>query len=207
MKRKDYYNKEKFQKSFLLSIPGAIIALLLLRNLGWALPIARIDVLNPPIYPEQRFQIDIVAEGVESSDEVLSFGFDLDFDLSWSLDLDNDVEMGSGFEDNSDLFPATVIAGMAFPGLFGGSDILLASLFFTPHQAGTFNFSIISDIDDPNEGLSTWYYYYDLLDPSNSQIDITTSTSVSVVPEPGSGLLLLLGLGFGFILWNRKRAY
>jgi len=179
-----------------LSILGGIILLLVLGNVSWAVPIARIDVLDPLIYPEEQFQINIVAEGVEPMDAALSFGFDLDFDSTWTLD---SVVMGGGFSDDSGFFLDTDVAGSAMPAIGGGADILLTSLYFTPHQAGIFSFDIVSDITLFSEGLFTFEYS----PPFTSQIDITTSTSVSVVPEPATGLLLFFGLGF--VGWLKKR--
>ena len=61
------------------------------------------------------------------------------------------------FWDDSSAFPATDVAGSAFPGI-GGNDILLATINFNSKLVGDFNIGIASDILTQNEGLGTWLY-------------------------------------------------
>ncbi len=77
------------------------------------------------------------------------------------------------------------------------TDILLATLQFTPSLAGTFSVVVFSDTADPNEGLFVF--------PAG-HFDLTSSAKVQVAPIPPASLLLparLIGL-VGFV--RRKAA-
>jgi hypothetical protein len=159
-----------------------------------AVPTVTPDVLDHEIWPGEQFTINVVAYGVTDPDEVIAFGFDCAYDPSWFR---NGYTIGPDFTDDSSLSPdiagSIKVTDPLSPPL-RGDNILLASLFFTPFTAGTFDFGIFSDLSDPNEGLFT------LL----SQFDITTSVPVHVVPEPCT--LLLLGPALGALVKLRKRS-
>jgi hypothetical protein len=156
-----------------------------------AVPTVTLDVQDSEIWPGEQFTIDVVAHDVAAGDELLAFGFDLDYDPSWFGD---GYTIAPAFTDDSSFFSNTDIAGSTSSGP-SGDNILLASLFFTPSTAGTFNFGISSDPSDLNEGLFTLDY---------PRVDITTSVPVHVVPEPST--LLLLGSALGALVKLRKQS-
>ena len=161
-------------------------------------PVASAELVGPTsdIFVGDMFDVAVIANDVESMNELLAFGFDLNYGMTAFAF--NGATMGSLFFDDSFQFPATDVAGSTFPGL-SGNDILLASLSFTALTTGTFDLGIASNSSDLNEGLTT------LLGP---KIDITQSLDIEVsaapVPEPSTFLLLGSGLA-GLAFYRRKR--
>lgn len=161
-----------------------------------ATPTVSLDVLDAEIYSGEQFTINVVAHGVTDVDPIIAFGFDLDYDPSWSW---NGYSVGLIYDDSA-LFPTTDVAGSTISGV-SGDDIFLASLSFTPYMYGAFNFGISSDLSDPNEGLISLF---------NFPVDITTSVEVHVLPRasvpiPEPATLFLLGSGLSALLFLRKR--
>jgi hypothetical protein len=157
------------------------------------IPSLKLDIFDSEILTGEPFDIDVVAVGVPDMDEVLAFGFDVIHSSSFRL---NKATVGTGFNDDSAMFPNTDVAGSAFPGVSGGNDVLLATLNFSPSLLGTFSLVIYSDLADPNEGLFTFDF---------PQVDITTRDTVSVVPIPAT--FLLLGSGLAGLIMFRRRVY
>jgi len=137
----------------------------------------------------ELFSIDVRVDGVDLLDEIIAFGFDIDFDASWSL---ISTVVGTAFNDDSGLLPNTGVAGSVFPGPGpNGDDILLATLSLTGSIPGTFSFAAISDLLDLNEGLYTFNSFdpYDL----SSSTDVTNKSTLAV-PTPGTVALVLAGV-------------
>ena len=167
-----------------------------------AIPVVSLELSTTDIFVGDIFEIDVIADGVTDidpiwgTDEVLAFGFDFDYETT--LFSYNTATFGPGFYDDSIFFPNTDVAGSAFPGIYG-NDILLASLSFTSLLEGNYSVGIVSDRNDSNEGLITFFY---------PQTDITQSINVSVsaapVPEPATIMLLITGM-VGMGLFGRKK--
>ena len=159
-------------------------------------PVASAELVGPTsdIFVGDMFDVAVVANDVESMNELLAFGFDLNYGMTAFAF--NGATMGSLFFDDSFRFPATVVAGSTFPGL-SGDNILLASLSFTSLTPGTFSLGIISSLLDLNEGLTT------LLGP---KIDMTQNLDIvsgAPVPEPSTLILMCLGL-VGIVGYRNK---
>ncbi len=159
--------------------------------------VASAELVGPinDIFVGDMFNVNVVANGVESMNELLAFGFDLNYGMTEFAF--NGATMGSLFFDDSFKFPATAVAGSTFPGLTG-DDILLASLSFTSLTTGTFSLGIISSLSNLNQGLTT------LLGP---KIDMTQNLDIEVsgapVPEPSTIVLMCLGL-VGIVGYRNK---
>lgn len=190
---------KKLKKYMIFGI--VLMSIIFLFNSAQAIPVSRLELSAPVIYPGDTFLLGVFVDGVTDSDpiwgpdEVLAFGFDVVYDpLEFAF---NGASVSTDFIDDSDLFPDTDVAGAVFPGPGpSGDNILLASLSFTPLLAGNFSLGIVSDLSDFNEGLVTFL--------ALEAWDITNSISVNPVPEPATILLLVSGMA-GLGVFGRKK--
>lgn len=144
-------------------------------------PVVSLELSDNPVAVGSAFDINVIASGLEVTDPVIGFGFDLDYDDS--LFVYNGASVSSSFTDNSGAFEDTDVAGSVFPGV-SGDDIFLASLSFTPQSAGDFSLGIVSDMYNPNQGLFTAY----------DKIDMSGDVTVNATPIPGAVWLFASGL-------------
>ena len=137
-----------------------------------------------------------VFEGISVDDEVLAFGFDVTVsDTSLVYFVGADV-LEPLFQDDSDFFPNTDVAGSAFPGLT--DDILALALlkFDILNDFEEITIEVTSDIMDPNEGL---IYLFS----GSAEI----AASLTVVSEPSSmALMMFAPLCFGLACWRSARS-
>ena len=187
---------KKLKAFFSLSI--IVLYIVSFSTIAYAIPMVRLELSASDISAGDSFEVNVIADGVTEfdpswgADEVLAFGFDVDYTASEFTY--NGATVGSSFFDDSLFLSDTDVAGSAFPGV-SGDGILLASLSFISLAEGTFSLGITSDLYDPNEGLITWFY---------PQLDITNSINGDVastpVPEPGTIFLVGIGIaGFGLV--------
>lgn len=151
-----------------------------------ATPVGRLGVPAGPVPTGSSFVISVYADGV-GLDEVIAFGFDLDYSNTWAF---VGAAMGPGFPNDDSGSPTnTMVAGSVDPDppWPSGDNVLLATLTLRPSVAGQFHFGIISDLSNKNQGLILF---------TGPTADLTTNIEieVSAAPVPGSLALLILGL-------------
>ena len=182
-----------------------LMSIIFLFNPAQAIPVSRLELSAEVIYPGDTFLLDVFVDGVTDfdigegrlvPDEVIAFGFDVNY--SPSEFAFNEATVNSAlFVDDSFKpgFENTDVAGSidSPPGPMG-DNILLASLSFTSLVAGDFSLGIVSDLSDPNQGLFALSGIW----------DITNSIPVSSVPEPATILLLASGMA-GIGVFGRKK--
>jgi hypothetical protein len=163
-----------------------------------AVPVVSFDVADTDIRIGERFTVEVVVDGVDLFDEVIAFGFDIDFDPSWTEAAA--PVLGMDFMDDSALFPGTDVAGSVFPSPGpNGDGIKLATLSFVSGAAGVFDLGIVSHLLDPNEGLFTLFDTYDITYTAR----ITVNEASGHVPEPATAALF--GLGIAGVVYGRRR--
>ena len=175
-----------------------------------ATPMVRLKQSATDIFVGQDVTINVFVDGVNEfdsfgfPDEVLSFGFDLDYDSTEFSLTTAVVELP--FLDDSASFQDTDVAGSVFPGI-SGDDILLASLTFSALDEGdNLNIGIVSNILDANEGLGTWIYDGLLTDKIDMTSAVTVNVSAASAPEPSTMLLFGIGLlGFSGVARKKKK--
>ena len=176
----------------ILTAIGLCLVLSSFNVVAATIPSLRLDILDSEILTGEAFDIDVIAVDVAASEFVLAFGFDVIHSSSFEF---NKATVGTGFDDDSDKFLNTDVAGSAFEAIPGPDDITLATLNFMPSLPGTFSLVIYSDpLADDNEGLTLLF---------SEPVDITTCSKVEVVPIPTTLLLLASGLG-GIMVFRRN---
>ena len=186
-----------------LRILALTLCCFFIASIAYATPIVKLEQSATDIFVGEDVVLSVFADGVTEFDsfgfldELLSFGFDLDYELTEFSLTSAVVELP--FFDDSTFFPDTDVAGSVFPGI-SGDDILLVTLTFSALDEGdNLNLGIVSDILDVNEGLGTWIY---------DKIDMTSAVTVNVAaasaPEPTTMLLFGIGL-LGFSGLSRKK--
>jgi hypothetical protein len=185
---------------------------------AWAIPMTRLDItvagvevsevavgssfdLNVIVYENDPFAFDFVA--------IFGFVTTLTPDTASAFTI-NEIVMADGIDPFEVpalpvSYPGQYISGTAnadpLVPINYGEDTLLATLDITANNVGLFELGIVSDLDNPFEGLLTAF--------SSLPFDMGSSTSINVaaapVPEPGTVVLMLMGLG-GLGLLKRKRS-
>jgi|GEM_PF-2815973 len=180
---------------------------LFITSMVHATPMVRLEPSPLDVYVGGDLQINVIVDGVTDFDilgldEVVAFGFDLDYDPSKFTHLDTTVN-SSFFLDDSSIFDNTDVAGsvpILIPGPNGNS-ILLATMSFIALIQGDYNIGITSDVFDPNEGLIT------VLNPF-VDMTMTTTINVAVAPVPEPATFFLCAIGFlGITGFKRYKSY
>ncbi|WP_020406193.1 hypothetical protein [Hahella ganghwensis] len=127
-------------------------------------------------------------DGAFSGDVLSGFGFDLMFDSNKLFLAGKNIS--ANWDDDSDFFADTDIAGSNFPGIedTGQTDLLLGTLYFEVLSAGQLMLQIASDSQASfNQGL---FYLSEVVD-----FDASVTLQANEVPAPASMGLLILVLG------------
>lgn len=135
--------------------------------------------------------------GVYAGDELLAFGFDVQYDDTLLRLVSATV--APGFDDDSALFDDVDVAGSAFPGQAdtGQSSITLAALTFEVLATGD---ALIQIGSDAAGNLSEGLVY-----AQGQSRDVFGRTTVSLAPVPEPGTWALMGAGLLFVGLRRAR--
>ncbi len=96
----------------------------LLASTSLALPIVSLNPSSTSLSLNEAFTIDVLLSGVDATDPLLAFGFDVS---TGAGPVFNSATVAAPFLDDSAAFATTDVAGSAFPPV-SGNDILLATL-------------------------------------------------------------------------------
>lgn len=165
---------------------------------AWAAPTIDLQVSDSTLTVGEDFSISVLVSNIESTDQLLAFGFDVAADPLFSF-LGGAINTAI-FTDDSIFFPTTDVAGSAFPAI-SGDNILLATLSFKAVSAGTASIGIFADAAD--------FGLYEGLFTENSIFAISNvkNLNVSPVPEPETWGMLLSGLGLVVFAARRKKRH
>lgn len=173
------------------------LCMTLLASASFALPIVSLNPSSTSLAPNESFSVDVLLSGVEVTDPLLAFGFDVDTGAGLTF---NGATIAANFFDDSDVFATTDVAASAFPAV-SGDDILLATLSLSAgFTSGLWDIVLSSTGADfgVSEGLFT------LTDTLSLQAGIAVEVvGGTAVPLPSSLLLIVLGL---FLLRRNTRS-
>lgn len=172
---------------FLAAILGVVIT-----PPAMAIPTTNLNLLNTPNTVGDTFNVQVWADGDSMGMDLLSFGFDITFDIGGIFSYSG-YTLGTEFV--SDSIEGIDIAASTFPAI-SDNNVLLATLSFSVIAFGTETIRILGLYDGLFSGL-----YYELTNGELGGYDINSSLSLTVesepqpspVPEPSS--MLLLGIG------------
>jgi hypothetical protein len=167
---------------------------------SFAIPSIQLVLDDSSIQVGETFHLDVFAGAVTTDDGLLAFGFDVS--SVGGIANYTGYEIGPAFFDDSPLFfPETMVAGSAFPSIFG-DDILLARLSFQAISPGDGYLGIFSDLSVFSEGLFTESTQFDL----TIQLQVTVNNGTTPVPEPTTAILVGLGLA-GVLILRRRSSF
>ncbi len=149
-----------------------------------ALPTVSLNLIDSSINVGDLFEVEVLADGDDIGEELLSFGFDVSIDFGSFFSYDG-YSLGPGLDDDS--FGPGNVASSAFPGI-PDDDVLLATLSFTALAEGTDTLTVKGIYDGMFLGLYYEFIATDILD----SLDITVESLP--IPEPATMLLLCTGL-------------
>ena len=152
-----------------------------------ALPMVSLNPSSTILGFNEAFTVDVLVSGIESTNQLIAFGFDVGTDFGLTF---NGATIVSPFLDDSGFFASTDVAGSTFPSIFG-DDILLSTLsLVTGTTSGLLNLTVFTTPLDlgVSDALFTIDTTYDI-----SKTAVIEVNRTSTVPLPST--LLLLGLG------------
>ncbi len=164
------------------------LCMTLLASASFALPIVSLNPSSTSLAPNESFSVDVLLSGVEVTDPLLAFGFDVDTGAGLRF---NGATIAAMFFDDSDAFATTDVGGSAFPAV-SGEGILLATLSLTAgFTPGLWDIALTSTGSDfgVSEGLFTLSETFAL--QAGTAVEVVGGTAV---PLPSSVLLVVLGL-------------
>ncbi|MBS3963012.1 MAG: hypothetical protein KGZ80_00715 [Methylomonas sp.] len=165
---------------------AALLAVLSSAPLSAAVPSLVLQTEPRTILVGDVFSVDVVARnlfaGAYANDQLLAFGFDVDWAPSGLIDLASHT-LYPLFEDHSEALGLD-LAASAFPGLTAADvigDVRLATLQFRALAQGSAWLAVNTNSTDPNQGLI-------FLDQAAVQ-GLNASLNITAVPLPPAALL------------------
>ncbi|CAA0080041.1 Uncharacterised protein [Halioglobus japonicus] len=165
---------------------------------AYALPMVSLNPSTSVLGFNEAFTVDVLVSGIESTDQLIAFGFDVGVDTGLTY---SGATVSPSFFDDSGFFPTTDVAGSSFPPI-SGDNILLATLsLMTGTTSGLLTVAALSTPLDPglSEGLFTVATIYDI--SATATVEVMGS---STVPLPST--LLLIGIGLFGVAKHIRRA-
>ncbi|MCB1843096.1 MAG: hypothetical protein KDI09_09065 [Halioglobus sp.] len=162
-----------------------------------ALPMLSLNPSSATLSLNEAFTIDVLLSGVEVSDPLLAFGFDI---ATGAGPVFVGSSVAAPFFDDSGAFAATDVAGSALPAV-SGDDILLATLSLTAGSIpGLWDITLSSA--GAEFAISEGLFTLGQIIPVQSSITVEVLRSTAV-PAPSALLLLVLALGI-LLHWRHR---
>ncbi|MEZ5570986.1 MAG: PEP-CTERM sorting domain-containing protein [Halioglobus sp.] len=160
----------------------------LLASQARAIPVISLSPSSSTLGFNQAFTVDVLLSGIEATDPLIAFGFDVGSTIGLSY---NGAVVASPFLDDSVFFSSTDVAGSTFPAVFGNGILLSTLALTTGASAGPQVVSIFTSQADfgLSEGIFTLANLYDV--QATAAIEVVRG---SAVPLPSTLLLLSLAL-------------